>query len=56
MALASGRPVTLSQTNVVLRWQVMQRLGGFTGDVAGAMLEIIECGSLLVIASATPHI
>jgi adenosylcobinamide-GDP ribazoletransferase len=41
---------------LVLRKQVLQRLGGFTGDIAGALLELIECVALLVIALAAPHI
>jgi len=39
-----------------LRWTMMQRLGGFTGDIAGALLELLECSTLLVIALAGPHI
>jgi adenosylcobinamide-GDP ribazoletransferase len=41
---------------LVLRWRVVQRLGGFTGDVAGALLELLECTALLVIALMAPHI
>jgi cobalamin synthase len=29
----------------------MRRLGGFTGDVAGAQVELVEVGLLLVLAS-----
>lgn len=32
------------------RHAVMQRLDGFTGDIAGALLELLECTGLLVIA------
>lgn len=41
---------------LLLRWRVMLRLGGFTGDIAGAMLELLECAALLVIALTIPHI
>lgn len=41
---------------LALRRQVLQRLGGFTGDIAGALLELIECTALLVIALGAPHI
>jgi adenosylcobinamide-GDP ribazoletransferase len=36
---------------LLLRWAAMRRLGGFTGDVAGAQLELVEVGLLLVLAS-----
>ena len=39
-----------------LRWAVVRRLGGFTGDIAGALLELLEAAALLVIALASPHI
>jgi adenosylcobinamide-GDP ribazoletransferase len=35
----------------LLRWAAMRRLGGFTGDVAGAQVELVEVGLLLVLAS-----
>jgi len=38
-----------------LRRRVMRRLGGFTGDIAGALLELLECAALLVIALTGPH-
>lgn len=41
---------------LLLRQAVVQRLGGFTGDIAGALLELLECSALLVIALASPHI
>ena len=34
---------------VYLRRVMMQRLGGTTGDTAGALLELMECGLLLVL-------
>lgn len=34
-----------------LRWLMLQRLGGATGDTAGAMIEILETLCLLVVAS-----
>ena len=40
---------------VWLRRAVMERLGGFTGDIAGALLELLECAALLVIALTGPH-
>jgi adenosylcobinamide-GDP ribazoletransferase len=40
---------------VWLRRAVMERLGGFTGDIAGALLELLECTALLVIALTGPH-
>lgn len=33
-----------------IRWATNRRLGGFTGDVAGAQVEIVELGLLLVLA------
>ncbi|WP_300656866.1 adenosylcobinamide-GDP ribazoletransferase [Pseudomonas sp.] len=33
-----------------LRRVMLQRLGGTTGDTAGALLELVECGVLLVLA------
>jgi adenosylcobinamide-GDP ribazoletransferase len=39
-----------------LRQVVLHRLGGFTGDIAGALLELLECAALLVIALSGPHI
>lgn len=38
-----------------LRHRVMMRLGGFTGDIAGALLELIECTALLVIVLLEPY-
>jgi adenosylcobinamide-GDP ribazoletransferase len=38
----------------LLRRLLMQRLGGFTGDCSGAMIELIEAGVLVVLVwSAT---
>ena len=34
----------------LLRWLMLQRLGGTTGDTAGAMIEIIETAALLALA------
>ncbi len=34
----------------LVRWAAMERLRGFTGDVAGAMIELVEAASLLVVA------
>jgi adenosylcobinamide-GDP ribazoletransferase len=61
MLLAPGVPglstlLVIALLWLVLRHWVMLRLGGFTGDIAGAMLELLECAALLVIALATPHI
>lgn len=36
---------------LLLRWAAMRRLGGFTGDVAGAQVELVEVALLLVLAS-----
>jgi len=36
---------------LLLRWAAMRRLRGFTGDVAGAQVELVEVGLLLVLAS-----
>ncbi len=33
-----------------------ERLGGFTGDIAGALLELLECAALLVFALSAPTI
>ncbi len=41
---------------LVVRKLVLQRLDGFTGDIAGALLELLECTALLVIALGAPHI
>ena len=35
---------------VWLRWLMLQRLGGTTGDTAGALLELAECAVLVVLA------
>lgn len=35
---------------VCLRRMMQQRLGGTTGDTAGALLEVLECGVLLAMA------
>lgn len=35
---------------VWLRRSLVQRLGGTTGDTAGALVELAECGALLVLA------
>ena len=35
---------------VWLRRALMQRLGGTTGDTAGALLELAECAALLALA------
>lgn len=39
-----------------LRYAVLKRLGGFTGDVAGALLELLESAALLVIVLAGPYL
>jgi adenosylcobinamide-GDP ribazoletransferase len=36
---------------LTVRWAAMRRLGGFTGDVAGAQVELVEVGLLLLLAS-----
>lgn len=41
---------------VWLRHAVLKRLGGFTGDIAGALLELLECAALLVFALSAPNI
>ena len=35
---------------ILVRWAAVERLRGFTGDVAGAMIELVETASLLVMA------
>ncbi len=35
---------------LTVRWAAMRRLGGFTGDVAGAQVELVEVGLLLALA------
>ncbi len=37
-----------------LRWQMTKRIGGFTGDTAGALIEITEVVVLIVLAFITP--
>jgi len=37
---------------VLCRRALLRRLGGTTGDTAGAVLEVLECGVLLVLALA----
>lgn len=41
---------------LTLRTAVVRRLGGFTGDIAGAALELLELAALLIVALAVPHI
>lgn len=38
---------------LLLRAAAMRRLGGFTGDIAGAQVELVEVGLLLVLACRT---
>jgi adenosylcobinamide-GDP ribazoletransferase len=35
---------------LTVRWAAMRRLGGFTGDIAGAQVELVEVGLLLALA------
>jgi adenosylcobinamide-GDP ribazoletransferase len=35
---------------LMVRWAAMRRLGGFTGDIAGAQVELVEVGLLLALA------
>ena len=35
---------------LLVRWATILRLGGFTGDVAGTQVELVEVGLLLVLA------
>ncbi len=35
---------------LMIRWAAMRRLGGFTGDIAGAQVELVEAGLLLALA------
>jgi len=35
---------------LTIRWAAVRRLGGFTGDVAGAQIELVEVGLLLALA------
>lgn len=46
-----GFLMTVLAIFLLLRWAAMRRLGGFTGDVAGAQVEWVEVGLLLVLAS-----
>ncbi|MNP86919.1 cobalamin synthase [compost metagenome] len=34
-----------------IRWRLMQRLGGTTGDTAGAMVEVVEVVVLVAVAT-----
>lgn len=43
--------MTLLAVFLLVRWAAMRRLGGFTGDVAGAQVELVEVCLLLVLAS-----
>jgi adenosylcobinamide-GDP ribazoletransferase len=36
--------------SLTVRWAAMSRLGGFTGDIAGAQVELVEVGLLLALA------
>ena len=38
---------------LIIRWAAMRRIGGFTGDIAGAQIELVEVGLLLALASRT---
>lgn len=38
---------------LTIRWAAVRRLGGFTGDIAGAQIELVEVGLLLALASRT---
>lgn len=42
--------MTLLAIFLLLRWVAIRRLGGFTGDIAGAQVELVEVGLLLVLA------
>ena len=42
--------IALLSMSLLLRWSAMRRLGGFTGDVAGAQVELVEVGLLLALA------
>ena len=42
--------ITLLTIFLIIRWAAMNRLGGFTGDVAGAQVELVEVGLLVVLA------
>lgn len=48
--------LALSVSWFTLRRAAVKRLGGFTGDVAGAQLELLECLGLLVIALLGPQL
>ncbi|MOA66449.1 cobalamin synthase [compost metagenome] len=37
---------------VLVRRALLQRLGGTTGDSAGALLELLECGVLVALVVA----
>lgn len=37
---------------VIVRWGLVRRLGGFTGDGAGALIELIEAACLVAMAAA----
>lgn len=41
---------------VWMRQGVVMRLGGFTGDIAGALLELHECAALLVFVLLGPYL
>ena len=59
LVLQAGGLLILSVLAVgwfVLRHAAIRRLGGFTGDVAGAQLELLECLGLLVIALLGPQL
>ena len=49
--LWSGFWLTLTGIFLFIRWMSMSRLGGFTGDVAGAQVECVELGLLLLLVS-----
>ncbi len=51
--LAGGKGITLIVAVLItwfyLRWSMQRRLGGMTGDTTGALIEIIEVVSLVVL-------
>jgi len=46
--------VTAIAVTLLLRWLMLQRIGGLTGDMAGANVELVEV-VLLVVAVTLAH-
>lgn len=54
-AVATAAVLAVAAAAVAVGWTAWRQIGGYTGDVLGAVEQLAECGGLLAVLAALPH-